>query len=528
MNLNDIDDEEIDNLIQYKRLVFKLEDELNKKNSENSLLIKLNEDLKALCNNIQNECEEQNKKILSQYSEIKLINKKHEEQIKNINLNFEKQKQIYEDKIKKLSSYNPLSQKEKIEKEIEMRYDEKIKIKDNQIEILNNQIQRIQNENNSLKLEMDDIKLNTKKIKLINDEKNNVINKMNLNMPINEDEEKNNNNYNIIKELQEIINNKEDKISQLRNELNKMQNEKNDYEKVISKKYFFNINELKDLQNQNALLEDELNKKENELNKIYEKLINLQKLGDEQCEIISTLKEEKNNLIIEIENRNKNGDDTEEIQQQLDDLRNLVQKYESDMELNYITNEKIKKQIEEKSISKINQLQKELEEEKNKNKSQIEKNNNTTQIENNNDDNMDNMSQKPERESKIIKFDSDDGNVFKMEYENIKEKYNILVEEQRLLKQKIKKKEEENEYLNKYIKEMIAKKKEKKMNYKELKYKYRNLLNKKEHYKDLCKIAKKNVENIINLLTPQQKQQIEQSENKYLIDTDSFSFTEIY
>ena len=36
------------------------------------------------------------------------------------------------------------------------------------------------------------------------------------------------------------------------------------------------------------------------------------------------------------------------------------------------------------------------------------------------------------------------------------------------------------------------------------------------------------MENIISLLTPQQKQQIEQSENKYLIDTDSFSFTEIY
>ena len=523
MNLNnDEGEEELNNLIQYKRLIFKLEDELKEKDSKNSLLIKLNEDLKSLCNNIQNENEELNTKLLSQYSEIKLINKKHQEEIKNINLNFEKKMQIYEDKIKKLSAFNPLNQKEKIEKEIEMRYNEKIKIKDNQIDILNNQINRIQNENNTLKLEIDDIKLNNKKIKVINDENKNVINKLN----INNNEEKNNNNYSMIKELQEIIKNKDEKISQLRNELNIMQEEKNDYEKVISKKYFFNINELKDVQNQNALLGDELNKKENELKVICEKLIRLQKLVDEQCQTINILKQEKNNLMIENENINKNNNDNdniEEIQQQLDNLRNLVQKYESNMELSLLTNEKIKKQIEEKSNIKINQLQKELDEERNKN-------NNKSQTDNNNEinNNIINISQKePEKESKIIKVDND-CNVFKMEYENIKEKYNLLAEEQRLLKQKMKKKEEENEHLNKDIKEMITKKKEKKMNYKELKSKYRNLLNKKEHYKDLCKIAKKNVENIINLLTPQQKQQIEQSENKYLIDTDSFSFTEIY
>ncbi len=92
----------------------------------------------------------------------------------------------------------------------------------------------------------------------------------------------------------------------------------------------------------------------------------------------------------------------------------------------------------------------------------------------------------------------------------------------------LKQKEEENEILNQNLKESIKKEKQRKEKYYSLKGKYKNLLNKKERYKDLCKIAKKNMENIISLLTPQQKQQIEQSENKYLIDTDSFSFTEIY
>ena len=93
---------------------------------------------------------------------------------------------------------------------------------------------------------------------------------------------------------------------------------------------------------------------------------------------------------------------------------------------------------------------------------------------------------------------------------------------------KMKKLDEENKYLNKSMKDTLKQHKQNKMNYKELKYKYKNLLNKKEHYKELCKIAKKNVENIINLLTPQQKEKIKQSENNYLINTDSFSFTEFY
>jgi len=60
-----------------------------------------------------------------------------------------------------------------------------------------------------------------------------------------------------------------------------------------------------------------------------------------------------------------------------------------------------------------------------------------------------------------------------------------------------------------------------------LKEKYKILLEKKERYKDISKIAKRKIENIVNLLTPEQKKNIEKEGNKYLIDLDSFSFTEI-
>ena len=93
---------------------------------------------------------------------------------------------------------------------------------------------------------------------------------------------------------------------------------------------------------------------------------------------------------------------------------------------------------------------------------------------------------------------------------------------------KIKKKEEKIEYLDKYLKNMIKKQKQKEINYKELKYKYKNCLEKKEKYKTMCKIVNKNVENIMSFLNQEQRKQIEESDKKYLLDADSFSFTEFY
>ena len=161
MNINE--EEHFDDLIQYKRLIYKLEDEIKKKSSENAFITQLNQKLNFLCQNVQNECEDLNKKLLSQYSEIKKLSKKHQEEIKNINWNFDKQRQIYEEKIKKLSAYNPLNQKMILETEIEKRFEERTKTKDTEIEILNNKINYLEKENKELKSEIEELKINNKK-----------------------------------------------------------------------------------------------------------------------------------------------------------------------------------------------------------------------------------------------------------------------------------------------------------------------------------------------------------------------------
>ena len=92
-------EDQINDLIEYKRLVNKLEDELNKKSSEISLLSKNNIDLKSLCQELQNECDEINKKLKLKNTEMKKLEKKYKEEKEILNQNFEKQKEIYEEKI---------------------------------------------------------------------------------------------------------------------------------------------------------------------------------------------------------------------------------------------------------------------------------------------------------------------------------------------------------------------------------------------------------------------------------------------
>ena len=87
MNMNM--QEHINDLIEYKRLVIKLEDELKKKSSENAILSKQNLDLKSLCQDLQIECDELNKKLISKNSEMKKLDKKYKDEMDKLSKNFE-------------------------------------------------------------------------------------------------------------------------------------------------------------------------------------------------------------------------------------------------------------------------------------------------------------------------------------------------------------------------------------------------------------------------------------------------------
>ena len=502
-------EEEINEFIELKRLVKKLEEELSIKNSENIILAKENNDIKILSEELQNECNELNKKLSNKNSEIKKLEKKYKEEKDNIINNFEKQKEIYESKLLKLSSINPMNNEISLEREIQIRYDEKLKQKNIEIEILKNQIKKLENDKNELRIEIENEKRRQIQINKLNEEKdmlNDIINQ--------EDDEKKDNDieyYTSLKKLQSIIKDKDENIDKLYQELNQIKIDRKKYELDLSKKYFLDLNKFKDLEANNNKLKQELISKNDELKEIENKLLELQEFFEESKKEKDMMAEEKETLLLKINNLENELMNNIEIQKDLDILRELIQKYESEQ----ILNQKIKKQTDEKNKNKINELQKKLEESKEKLNNFAESNNLKSNInyinyiENNNFENNNNI------------------NIYKIEYEKIHQKYNLLLIEQKMKVTDLKQKEEENETLNENLREVIKKEKQRKEKYYQLKEKYKILLEKKERYKDISKIAKRKIENIVNLLTPEQKKNIEKEGNKYLIDLDSFSFTEI-
>ena len=502
-------EEEINEFIELKRLVKKLEEELSIKNSENIILAKENNDIKILSEELQNECNELNKKLSNKNSEIKKLEKKYKEEKDNIINNFEKQKEIYESKLLKLSSINPMNNEISLEREIQIRYDEKLKQKNIEIEILKNQIKKLENDKNELRIEIENEKRRQIQINKLNEEKdmlNDIVNQ--------EDDEKKDNDieyYTSLKKLQSIIKDKDENIDKLYQELNQIKIDRKKYELDLSKKYFLDLNKFKDLEANNNKLKQELISKNDELKEIENKLLELQEFFEESKKEKDMMAEEKEILLLKINNLENELMNNIEIQKDLDILRELIQKYESEQ----ILNQKIKKQTDEKNKNKINELQKKLEESKEKLNNFAESNNLKSNInyinyiENNNFENNNNI------------------NIYKIEYEKIHQKYNLLLIEQKMKVTDLKQKEEENEMLNENLREVIKKEKQRKEKYYQLKEKYKILLEKKERYKDISKIAKRKIENIVNLLTPEQKKNIEKEGNKYLIDLDSFSFTEI-
>ena len=502
-------EEEINEFIELKRLVKKLEEELSIKNSENIILAKENNDIKILSEELQNECNELNKKLSNKNSEIKKLEKKYKEEKDNIINNFEKQKEIYESKLLKLSSINPMNNEISLEREIQIRYDEKLKQKNIEIEILKNQIKKLENDKNELRIEIENEKRRQIQINKLNEEKdmlNDIVNQ--------EDDEKKDNDieyYTSLKKLQSIIKDKDENIDKLYQELNQIKIDRKKYELDLSKKYFLDLNKFKDLEANNNKLKQELISKNDELKEIENKLLELQEFFEESKKEKDMMAEEKETLLLKINNLENELMNNIEIQKDLDILRELIQKYESEQ----ILNQKIKKQTDEKNKNKINELQKKIEESKEKLSNFTESNNIKNNInyinyiENNNFENNNNI------------------NIYKIEYEKIHQKYNLLLIEQKMKVTDLKQKEEENEMLNENLREVIKKEKQRKKKYYQFKEKYKILLEKKERYKDISKIAKRKIENIVNLLTPEQKKNIEKEGNKYLIDLDSFSFTEI-
>jgi len=153
-------DAQIEDLIEIKKLNVKLEEALKQKNLENEKLSKIISDLKKLCEDMKKELNDQNSKIIDQYNEIKNLTKKHEKEIITLNDEHERQKQKYEEKILELSAYNPQGQENQRKLELESEYDNVIKNKDSIIQSLNKEIEKLKENISSKETELNLLKKN--------------------------------------------------------------------------------------------------------------------------------------------------------------------------------------------------------------------------------------------------------------------------------------------------------------------------------------------------------------------------------
>jgi hypothetical protein len=297
-------DAQIEDLIEFKKLNVKLEEELKQKEFENQKLSKIISDLKKLCEDMKKELNEQNSKIIEQYTEIKTLTKKFEQEIISLNDEHEKQKQKYEEKILELSSYNPQYQESQRKLELESKYDNDIKNKDLQIQSLNGEIEKLRQNISSKETELNQLK----------------------------------------KSFTEQLNTEREVHSfQMNDLLSKLYNQ-NELEKVNDEKIIFEELKLavKSSEEKNELLYKQLEDVRKE--KIYNEIENNKKIFDLELKI----KEEKMNY-------NILNDQNENIREDVAEIKRKLLKYEIDMHLLEEENQKLngenddlKKSVEER------------------------------------------------------------------------------------------------------------------------------------------------------------------------------------
>ena len=320
-------DAQIEDLIEYKKLNVKLEEALKQKDLENEKLSKIISDLKKLCEEMKKELNDQNSKIIEQYTEIKTLTKKHEKEIISLNDEHEKQKQKYDEKILELSSYNPEYQESQRKLELESKYDNIIKNKDLQIQSLNKEIEKLNQNISSKETELNLLKknfaeqLNTER-EVHSFQMNDLLSKL-----YNQNElEKVNDEKTIFEELKLAVKSSEEKNELLYKQLGDVRKEKI-YNEIENNKKIFDLElKIKEEKMNYNILNDENESIKEDVAEIKRKL----------------LKYEIDKHLLEEENQKLNGEN--------DDLKRSIEEgYENEEEMRRLVH-LLKKSIKNLSI----------------------------------------------------------------------------------------------------------------------------------------------------------------------------------
>lgn len=123
--------------IELKKIISKLENFLSKERSEKISLQKIHEDFKLIHDKTRKELSDLNMKLTQHYNERLTQERKFEQELQRQKTFFDKQKEAYEQQLLKLSAYDEENFKNKIIFDCEESFKERLYSKDKEIESLN-------------------------------------------------------------------------------------------------------------------------------------------------------------------------------------------------------------------------------------------------------------------------------------------------------------------------------------------------------------------------------------------------------
>ena len=542
--------ETLDQLLEFKKLAYNLEKEVNKKENERQKFIQLYNDLKDLHQKVQSQNNDFREQIIKLLEEKKSIENKYKNENKLLKENLENQKENYEKLLRINNQFEENTLKKKIESETESRYSTLLNEKDIENRDLSDKVNNLMKENVKLETEYDEYKKQTKsEIERLNEKYDKDIKEM-----INKFNEYKSNLDNIIikpneneisplliSELRTQLNQYKEQIKKLSDSNENLKNQNNiisistkakedTYKKELeAEKYKNNLqsnqitqlverienyeNELYDLRNAIEIAKNGLINLQNE----KEDLINTNNILQTQIDtanneltslkkLINQREEEMNDTILNYRNQNQRKfyEERQNVsfyQKEIEELNLSLKKIKADFK-DYIDNTNNEKNENEKIYNKL------LEEKKN-----LIKRINELQIE------LEYL--RGDYENKIRSLSH-----FENEYYMISDKYKNLymkmmnnkdsnygVDKSHKIKEK-NEKENENKVSNDYNKNE---------NYYN---KYKETLKKKNFYKEKCK----EFNEIINKMNPDEKKEFEnlltENENNNINDSKNESIKE--
>ena len=341
-NFNNI--QEFENNYELRKALNKLENELQSRVYELNLTKNLYQELQELNEKKEKECNDLNIKLNTVRSDMRNIEKKLQNEIDTMKLNFAKETEIYNNKILKLSEFNPSTLQKNIEYKVENKYKQELSLKDKEIENLSNKLTQVENQFDAQK-------------HFHQSEINNLLEKIRLNEDMNSSRNNSGDNNDNFIQIKNELDTTRRQVTELNNEIDKLRHDK---ELLIIERNEHKINLIKERDKQNfdkKNMEIALNKANNSLENMSRQIDSLNNALKERDFKINELLKQKQNLNEKLANQDMEFLDTKNV---IHNLNNILKSNEEENHKLFLEKEKIQKESLIKEKQEKENLQKQI------------------------------------------------------------------------------------------------------------------------------------------------------------------------